>query len=61
MSATYLRSCAQKKRHQTREEAMAHRRQLAGKKGVRLDRYITYRCIQCGTWHVAHAASRRSP
>lgn len=54
MSAGYLRKCAGKQRHATREEAEGHRRQLVRAGRCRLDKTNTYRCVQCGGFHVGH-------
>lgn len=60
MSATYLRSCVGKRRHANRDAALVARRNLAGARGIRVDRLTAYRCIQCGAWHVGHASGRGS-
>lgn len=53
VSAGYLRKCAGKQRHETKDEANAHRRALAAA-GTRMDKTNAYRCAQCGKFHVGH-------
>lgn len=58
MSASYLRGCAQKRRHETREGAGGEKAALVAKTNESADKVSVYRCIQCGGWHVGHAANR---
>lgn len=51
MSAGYLRKCAGKRRHPTRQAAEVHRRQMVRSGRWRLDQTNTYRCNQCGSFH----------
>lgn len=51
MSAGYMRRCAGKKRHESREQADAARRRKAGGQGERAQKYRSYRCNQCLGWH----------
>jgi hypothetical protein len=58
MSAGYLRQCANKIRHPTRELAEAHRRSMVstGKWAMRTSN--TYRCMQCGSYHAGRTGVR---
>jgi hypothetical protein len=49
MSAAYMRRCANKKRHETREQAEAARLVIARSSA---DQVASYRCDQCLGWHV---------
>mgnify|MGYP007057171796 CR=1 FL=1 len=51
MSAGYLRKCAGKRQHATKQEAENHRRQMVRSGRWRLDQTNTYRCNQCGGFH----------
>jgi len=50
MSAAYMRRCARKKRHETKDEAVAARAALLGGTGKKT--VNVYRCDQCLGWHV---------
>lgn len=58
MSAGYLRKCAGKRRHATKQEAEAHRRQMVSSGRWRMDRSNTYRCNQCGGFHAGRIGTR---
>ena len=53
MSAAYMRRCARKKRHESRDDAMAARAAMAGKSVTVVN---VYRCDQCLGWHVGRGA-----
>lgn len=52
MSATYMRRCAGKDRHETQAEAVGHRGALKAAKNFKRAKVDVYRCDQCLGWHV---------
>ncbi len=57
MSAGYLRKCATKIQHATKQAAEAHRRQMVRSGRWRLDQTNTYWCNQCGSFHAGRIGS----
>jgi hypothetical protein len=55
MSASYMRRCAGKDRHETKAEARKARASLAADSGKRVNLYL---CDQCLGWHIGKAGGR---
>lgn len=58
MSAGYMRKCAGKIRHETREMAEQARRSMVRAGKWRMNNSNTYPCTQCGFFHAGHIGSR---
>ena len=58
MSGGYLRKCATKIPHATRELAENHRRSMIKSGNWRAMTSNTYRCTQCGNYHAGRTGSR---
>lgn len=58
MSAGYMRRCAGKKRHETRENADDARDLLCSDQGLKKAALHVYRCDQCLGWHVGGPQGR---
>jgi len=54
MSAGYLAKCGNKRRHETREEAELARRARVAQGVWRMNNTNSYRCNQCGFFHIGH-------
>lgn len=52
MSASYLRRCASKRRHEDRAGAVVEKAGLVARKGIDPDTVSVYRCDQCLGHHV---------
>jgi hypothetical protein len=58
MSASYMRRCAGKKRHETRENADNARAALCAAKALDVKQVNVYRCDQCLGWHTGRTGHR---
>lgn len=58
MSAGYMRQCAGKDRHETKDQGIAARARLAASEGLPISRFRVYPCGQCLGYHVGSAGSK---
>lgn len=58
MSAGYMRKCAGKIRHATKEEAEKQRTKMVAAGKWTRQQSNTYRCSQCGQYHCGHVGTR---
>jgi rubrerythrin len=58
MSAGYLRKCARKAQHETKNQAEDARRSMVRVGKWTLNGSNTYRCNQCGHWHAGRVGTR---
>lgn len=58
MSAGYMRKCVGKIKYGSRKEAEGVRRGMAEAGRLSFDGSNSYRCNQCGSYHIGHALYR---